>query len=188
MDLSRFPKKVSVKEFERICRRNGDLRFERTKDGELIAMPPADTETGHRNFLLTGELGLWVRQDNTGKGFDSSTGFTLPNGAIRSPDVSWLRRERWNALQPEQKDSFAPICPDFVIELRGAFDELETLKDKMTEYIANGVQLGWLLDPKNRKVYVYQPDMPTEILDNPATVSGEPLLRGFTLELSYIWA
>lgn len=187
LDFGSYLQKMTAKEFAEICQRNPDLRFERTKEGDVIVMPPVQSETGGRNFELVVELGSWARRDGTGKGFDSSTGFTLPNGAVFSPDASWILRERWDALQPAQKRSFAPICPDFVVEIRSATDVLKTLKDKMAEYIANGVQLGWLLDPKKRKVYIYRPGAEVEILDNPAHVSGEPLLHGFVLDLQQIW-
>ncbi len=125
--------------------------------------------------------------DGTGESFDSSAGFTLPNGATRSPDASWIKLERWNALTEEQKASFAPICPDFVIELRSQSDTLSGLQDKMQEYIVNGASLGWLIDRKTRKVYIYRPNQEPEILDNPETVSGDPVLPGFVLRMAKIW-
>lgn len=174
------------KEFERFCAKNRELRIEMTSEGEMIIMLPVVTKGGSRNFLLTSRFGAWVEAHNTGIGFDSSTGFTLPNGAKRSPDVSWMRRQRWEALTSEQKNSFAPICPDFVVELRSGSDRLKTLQKKMEEYIANGAELGWLIDPKKKKVHIYQPNAPVQILDNPSEVSGEPLLTGFVLKLSGI--
>lgn len=174
-------------QFFEFCQINRDLRIERTATGELLIMPPTGTETGGRNFNLIGQLWVWVNQDGTGIGFDSSTGFTLPNGAQRSPDAAWVKLERWNALTPEQQKKFAPICPDFVVELRSASDNLEPLKSKMQEYIDNGALLGWLIDRKNRQVYIYRPEVPVERLDNPASVSGDPLLSGFVLDLSKIW-
>jgi Uma2 family endonuclease len=174
------------KEFERFCAKNRELRIEMTSEGEMIIMLPVITEDGSRNFYLTGRFFVWVEADTTGVGFESSTGFTLPNGAKRSPDVSWIRRERWDALTSEQKKSFAPICPDFVVELRSSTDRLKTLQEKMEEYIANGAGLGWLIDPKKKKVHIYQPNATVQILDNPSEVSGEPLLKGFVLKLSGI--
>lgn len=169
-------------EFERYCAEHADLRIEMDSEGEMIIQLPVVTEGGGRNFHLTGRFHAWVESDNTGVGFDSSTGFTLPNGAKRSPDVSWMRRERWDALPAKQKSKFARICPDFVVELRSKFDRLKTLRNKMEEYMANGAQLGWLIDPIEKKVHIYRPGLPIEILDNPAQISGDPLLKGFVLK------
>jgi Uma2 family endonuclease len=179
--------KLTDDQFFEFCQLNRDLRIERTASGELEIMSPTGTETGGSNFDLAVELGIWVRKDGMGKGFDSSTGFTLPNGAERSPDISWIRLERWNALTPEQQEKFAPICPDFVVELRSPSDSLTTLQNKMQEWIDNGVRLGWLIDRKHRRVYVYRPGVSVECLDNPATVSGGPVLPGFVLDMSKIW-
>lgn len=180
-------KSMSVEQFYEFCLANRDLRIERTASGEVIIMPPAFSDTGNRNIKIAQQLANWADQDGTGETFDSSTGFTLPNGATRSPDASWIKLERWNALTEEQKASFAPICPDFVIELRSKSDTLSGLQDKMQEYIANGTSLGWLIDRKNRKVYIYRPHQALEILDNPETVSGEPELPGFVLRMAKIW-
>jgi Uma2 family endonuclease len=174
-------------QFFEFCQINRDLRIERTATGELLIMPPTGSETGGRNFNLIGQLWAWVNQDGTGIGFDSSTGFTLLNGAERSPDAAWVKLERWNALTPEQQKKFAPICPEFVVELRSPSDNLEPLKTKMQEYIDNGALLGWLIDRKNRQVYIYRPGVAVECLDHPATVSGDPVLPGFVLDLSKIW-
>ena len=174
-------------QFYEFCLANRDLRIERTASGDVVIMPPAFSDTGNRNFNIAAQLGNWTEQDGTGIGFDSSTGFTLTNGATRSPDASWIRLERWNVLTEEQKASFAPICPDFVIELRSASDTLTSLQDNMQEYMANGAVLGWLIDRKNRTVYIYRPDQEPEILDNPETVSGEPELAGFALRMVKIW-
>jgi Uma2 family endonuclease len=178
---------LTDEQFFELCQINRDLRIERTVTGELLIMPPTGTETGGRNFRLNGQLYNWTEQDGTGVGFDSSTGFTLPNGAERSPDAAWVKLERWNALTPEQQKKFAPICPDFVVELRSPSDNLEPLKTKMQEYIDNGALLGWLIDRKNRQVYIYRPGVAVECLDNPATVSGDSVLPGFVLDLSKIW-
>ena len=123
----------------------------------------------------------------TGIGFDSSTGFILRNGAERSPDAAWVKLEKWNRLTPQQQEKFAPICPDFVVELRSLSDKLKPLKTKMQEYIENGALLGLLIDRKKRRVYIYSPGVSVECLDNPATVSGDPVLPGFVLDLSKIW-
>jgi len=178
---------LTDEQFFEFCQINRDLRIERTATGELLIMPPTGSETGGRNFRLNGQLYNWTEQNGTGVGFDSSTGFTLPNGAKVSPDAAWVRLERWNALTPEQQKTFAPICPDFVVELRSASDNLTPLKTKMQEYIDNGALLGWLIDCKKRQVYIYRSGVAVECLDNPATISGESVLPGFVLDLSKIW-
>ncbi|QIZ71676.1 Uma2 family endonuclease [Oxynema aestuarii] len=178
---------MTDQQFFTFCQQNRDYRIERTATGEITIISPTGSETGNRNFDLILQFGIWTKQNQTGIGFDSSTGFTLPNGAIRSSDVAWIKRERWNALTPEQKQTFAPICPDFVVELRSPSDNLKTLQDKLQEYIENGVSLGWLIDRKERKVYIYRPDRAVECLENPATVSAEDILPGFVLNLSTIW-
>jgi Uma2 family endonuclease len=172
--------------FFEFCQANEELRFEITKEGEMLIMSPVSSEGGHRNFNLAVEFGIWVKADGTGVGFDSSTGFTLPNGAQRSPDVSWIRRERWEVIPKKQRKKFAPICPDFVAELRSESDDLKTLKEKMEEYLANGAQLGWLIDPLEKKVYVYRPRARAKVLNRPKTLSGEPLLKGLELDLTGI--
>ncbi|WP_375505131.1 Uma2 family endonuclease [uncultured Nostoc sp.] len=184
-----FPSLVQMtnEQFYEFCQANGDLRIERTANGEVIIMPPAFSDTGNRNFNIAAQLGYWTEQDGTGIGFDSSTGFTLPNGAMRSPDASWIELERWNALTDAQKASFAPICPSFVIELRSSSDRLIKLQDKMQEYIDNGASLGWLIDRQNRKVYVYRPNRELEILENPEAVTDNPELPGFILRMAKIW-
>lgn len=174
-------------QFFEFCQINRDLRIERTANGELLIMPPTGSETGNRNFKLSQQLANWIDTDGTGIGFDSSSGFTLPNGAERSPDAAWIKLERWNALTLEQKKKFAPICPDFVVELRSDSDNLAPLKTKMEEYIDNGASLVFLIDRKNRDIYIYRPGVGVECLKNPATVSGESVLPGFVLDLSKIW-
>ncbi|MGL4375591.1 MAG: Uma2 family endonuclease [Microcoleaceae cyanobacterium] len=174
-------------QFFALCQNNRDYRFERSAKGELIIMPPTGSETGNRNFNLTVQLGIWSQKDGTGIGFDSSAGFTLPNGASRSPDASWMTLEKWQSIPPEKQTKFAPVCPDFVVELRSPSDSLSHLKEKLQEYIDNGASLGLLLDRKNRQVYVYRPQQEVEYLDNPKRVSCEPFLKGFSLELESIW-
>lgn len=188
VDFGGLVEKMSDDDFFQFCSRNRDARIEREENGEIIIMAPTSSETGGMNFELTALLAIWARQDGTGKGFDSSTGFTLPNTAMRSPDASWIRLERWNSLSDEDRSGFARICPDFVIELRSESDSLNKLHEKMAEYIESGASLGWLIDPFQRKVYIYTPDSEVEILDNPAQVSGEPLLKGFLLDLKEIWS
>jgi Uma2 family endonuclease len=184
-----FPSLVQMtnEQFYEFCQANGDLRIERTANGEVIIISAAFSDTGNRNFNIAAQLGNWTEQDGTGIGFDSSTGFTLPNGAMRSPDASWIELERWNTLTDAQKASFAPICPNFVIELRSLSDRLIKLQDKMQEYIDNGALLGWLIDRQNRKVYIYRPNREVEILDNPEAVNGNPELPGFILRMGKIW-
>ena len=150
-------------------------------------MSPTGSKTGWRSARITIQLGIWAERDGTGLVFDSNTGFILPNGAERSPDASWIRRERWDALTPEQQNVFAPICPDFVIELRSPSDSLAETKEKVEEYIANGARLGWLIDPIDRRAYVYGPDRPPVCLENPDSVSADPVLRGFELRLTELW-
>ncbi|MEG4518964.1 Uma2 family endonuclease [Microcoleus sp. AT9b-C5] len=178
---------MTDEQFFAFCQQNRDYRIERNATGEITIMPPTGSETGNRNFDLIVQLGIWTRQNGTGIGFDSSAGFTLPNGAMKSSDAAWIKLEKWQTLTPEQQQKFAPICPDFIIELRSPSDNLQPLKDKLQEYINNGVSLGWLIDRKNRKVYIYRPNSEVECLDNPATLSGESILPEFVLQLSTIW-
>ncbi|GAP95268.1 Uma2 family endonuclease [Leptolyngbya sp. NIES-2104] len=178
---------MSNEQFYEFCQANRDLRIERSAKGELIIMPPAFSDTGNRNMRISQQVANWADEDGTGEAFDSSSGFTLPNGATRSPDASWIRSERWNALTDEQKASFAPICPDFVIELRSSSDTLTGLQAKMQEYIENGAVLGFLIDRKNSTVHVYRPNHTPEIPEKPETVSGEPELPGFVLRMAKIW-
>ena len=178
---------ISDEHFERICRKNPDFQIEQTAAGELIIMPPTLPDTGWRNSDLNTDVNVWNRKSKSGIVFDSSTYFTLPNGARRSPNVTWIKREKWEQFTEEQRKKVSRIVPDFVIELRSSSDSLKTLQNKMEEYIENGVSLGWLIDPKNKKVYVYRANGETKILDNPKTVSGEDVLNGFELNVREIW-
>ncbi|MDB9315555.1 Uma2 family endonuclease [Spirulina sp. CS-785/01] len=179
---------VTLEQFAALAATNRDLRLERTPQGELIVNPPTGWQTGKRNWSLAGELYLWWRNmGERGEAFDSSTGFILPNGAIRSPDGSWVSPERWARLTPEQKGTFAQICPDFVVELRSESDTLPSLQAKMREYQANGTTLGWLIDPQQKRVEIYRLGKAVEALENPVEVSGEAVLPGFTLELRRVW-
>ena len=187
LEFGSFLKQMSDEEFFDFCQRNRDWRIERTKEGDIIIMPPTGAKSGGRNFNLIVRFGIWAEQDGSGKGFDSSTGFRLPNGATRSPDLAWVRNERWEALTEEEQTEFAPLCPDFVVELRSATDSVSRLQDKMKEYMENGAELGWLIDPAERKVYVYRKSSPVETLDDPQRVSGEPTLRGFSLDMHTLW-
>jgi Uma2 family endonuclease len=184
-----FPlvQQMTTAEFYEFCLANRDLRIERTASGDVIVMSPAFSDTGNRNMKIAYQVANWAEQDGTGETFDSSAGFTLPNGATRSPDAAWIKLERWNALTENQKASFAPICPDFVIELRSSSDRLTTLQDKMQEYIDNGALLGFLIDRKNRTVHIYRPHQTPQILENPEAVEGSPELPGFVLTMAKIW-
>jgi Uma2 family endonuclease len=180
--------RLSDDEFYRFCQLHRDLRFERTRDGDLIVMPPTGGKTGRRNTSLTAQLATWSELDGSGVAFDSSTGFRLPLGGDRSPDASWVRRGRWEALTSEEREQFPPLAPDFVVELRSKSDSVDDLKVKMREYVRNGVRLGWLIDPYSRTVWVYRPKRRVERLDAPSTLSGDPELLGFELRLDQIWA
>ena len=179
--------RMNKEEFFQFCQLNPELRIERTSEGDIIVMAPTGGKTGRQNAKLIARVTNWAEQDGTGQVFDSSTVFSLPNGGDRSPDVSWVRNERWNALSPREQEQFPPLCPDFVVELRSRTDSLKSLKAKMEEYIANGAQLGWLIDPLERKVHVYRVGITAEILNDPETVSGETLLNGFVLEVRSLW-
>jgi Uma2 family endonuclease len=187
LKLSVRATQLTEEQFVRLCQENRDFRFELTAQKELVIMPPTGSETGWRNNEISYFLTAWTKQKGTGLAFGSSAGFTLPNGAIRSPDASWVRRERWEALTKEQRRGFAPLCPDFVIELRSPSDQLSPLQEKMQEYIDNGARLGWLIDPLEKRVYVYRPDQPVESLDNPTTLSGDPVLPEFVLSVQELW-
>jgi len=178
---------ITPEEFEELCSRNRKLRLELTSTGELIIMPPTGYETGVRNANLTYQLVAWTKEDGSGICFDSSAGFVLPNGAVRSPDASWIKREKMELLTKEQKERFGRFCPDFVVELRSPSDRLSQVRAKMVEYMENGASLGWLIDPVERRVYVYQRNREVVVLENPQTVSGEPLLPGFTLNVTELW-
>lgn len=171
-------------QFYELCRRNQTFRFERTQTGELIVMPPVGGESGRREADFITDLGIWNRQTNLGVVFSSSTVFKLPNGANRSPDAAWIQRQRWEALTPIQRRKFPAIVPDFVIELRSATDSLQDLQNKMQEYLDNGVQLGWLINPQDQTVEVYRFSRPVEVLNLPIDLSGEATLPGFVLKLN----
>ncbi|AFZ14175.1 protein of unknown function DUF820 [Crinalium epipsammum PCC 9333] len=177
---------LTDEQFFELCQNNRDYQFERTASGELIIMPPTGSETGRRNIKITAQLENWSSQNNLGVAFDSSTGFKLPNGADRSPDASWVKKERWEALTPEQQARFAPLCPDFVVELCSPSDSIEKVRAKMSEYIENGARLGWMLDRKNQQVEIYRPNQEVEILQSPTTLSCEDVLLGFVLNLKDI--
>jgi Uma2 family endonuclease len=177
---------LSDEAFYQICQANPELKFERTAAGELVVMSPTGGETGDRNRRITQRLGNWTDEDNTGLAFDSSTCFRLPNGAERSPDAAWISLKRWQSLTKDERAGFPPLAPDFVLELRSPSDSLKALESKMQEYIDNGVRLGWLIDPQNRRVHIYRPHQPVEIVQSPSCLSGEDVLAGFILNLDKI--
>lgn len=179
--------RLTHQQFQQICRDNPDLRLELTSSGGLIVMPPAGSRTGHRNANLTQQLVAWAKKDGTGMAFDSSAGFTLPDESILSPDASWVIRERWEVLTEDEREGFAPLCPDFVIELRSRWNTLKAQQDKMQEYLNNGTQLAWFIDPRNRCNYIYRQGEEVEVLTDAATVSADPILPGFELQLTELW-
>ena len=179
--------RCTEEQFRELVKFNPDLRWELTAQGEVIVMAPTGSETGNYNFELNTDLGTWNRQQKMGKAFDSSAGFRLPNGAIRSPDLAWIAQERWEQLSPEQRRQFAPICPDFVLELVSPSDDLATVQAKMQEYLENGCRLGWLVNPETRSVTIYRPNVAPEIVTFDVVLSGEDVLPGFTVDLRHIF-
>ena len=178
---------ITQEQFKKIATANRDLRLEKNAQGQLIIMPPTGGSTGKKNFYLAGQLFVWNESSQLGVAFDSSTAFHLPNGANRSPDVAWIRKEKWEQLTPDQQDDFAPICPDFVIELRSKTDSLKPLREKMQEYIQNGLTLGWLIDPKGKTVEIYRRNREVEILQHPISLSGEDILPNFVMDLQQVF-
>ena len=193
MEAMTIPKgfKVTPEQFEQLAQAEQLARMELTKDGELIVMSPTGGEAGRKNRRLTQQIGIWTERDGTGEAFDSSTVFVLPNGARRSPDVSWIKLERWNTLTLKERQGFPPLAPDFVIELVSPSDvknqRYEDLQAKMQEYLDNGVRLGWLIEPEAKTVEIYRVGQQVEILNNPQTLSGEDVLPGLILDLSEIF-
>ncbi|MBR8833451.1 MAG: Uma2 family endonuclease [Stigonema ocellatum SAG 48.90 = DSM 106950] len=175
---------LTDEQFYELCQNNRELKFERTAQGELMIMSPVGGESGNREADLIIDLGIWNRQTRLGYTFSSSTIFQLPNGADRSPDAAWIERERWEALTPEQRRKFPPIAPNFVIELRSATDDLDTLRQKMREYMDAGVQLAWLINPQQQQVEIYCQGQNVEVRNLPTQLSGEDVLPGFSLSLS----
>jgi Uma2 family endonuclease len=181
---------LTEEQFFYLCQINRELRIERTKEGDLILMSPPDEATGWRSVEIGFALGNWATQTPEGQAgvvFDPATGFILPNGAMRVPSAAWVKRSRFETISSKQKEQFLPVCPDFVIELRSSSDTLDDLQAKMVEYLENGIQLGWLIDPKHKLVYIYRPGKQVECLDTPETVSGDPELPGFILNVQDIW-
>jgi len=184
-----FPPSLQLanEQFFDFCQVNRELRIERTASGDYEIMAPTGGQTSCRNSRLTMLLTIWAEQEGSGVVFDSMGGFILPNGAMRSPDASWVKRERLVKLTPEQKQGFLPLCPDFIIELRSPSDSIKSLQDKMQEYRENGASLGWLIDPKDRRVFIYQPAKEVIIQDSPEFLTADDVLTGFRLDLKKIW-
>jgi Uma2 family endonuclease len=180
--------KVTQEQFEELAAANRDVRLERTATGELIIAPPTGGNTGKRNIDIAFQLHGWNRQTKLGVAFDSSTAFRLLNGADRSPDAAWVSQEKWDALTPEQQETFPPLCPDFLIELRSKSDTMEPLRKKMQEYLENGLRLGWLIDAKNKRIEIYRANQEVEVLESPANLSGEDVLPGFVLDLQVVFS
>ena len=181
------PLTLTDEQFESLARNHPDLNIELSAEGELIIVAPTLPYTGGQNADLIYFLTAWARSDKTGKVFDSNSLFTFPNGAKRAPDAAWILKERWDGISESEKKKFSRLVPDFVVELRSGSDSLNTLKRKMTEYISNGVRLGWLIDPSEKKVHVYRANGDVAILDDPESVSGEDVLIGFELNVREIW-
>ncbi len=171
----------------RISSLNPDLRLERTSEGDLVIIAPEGGWSGKRSAEILGQLWLWNERTGTGVVFGSSAGFRLPNGAVRAPDVAWVRKDRLEALSPQEREGFLPLCPDLVVEIRSPTDSLPDLQAKMEEYLSCGAQLGWLVDPFDRRVHVYRPGRPSEVLESPDTLPADPVLPGFTLDLRRVW-
>ena len=178
---------LTDRQFAEFCSLNRDLHIERTATGELEIMAPAFSETGNRHSKIAYQLEGWTRRDGSGMAFAPPAGFTLPNDAIREPDASWISQSRLEALTPEQRSGFFHICPDFVVELRSDTDRLSALQAKMQEYMDNGARLGWLIDPRNKRVYAYRPEAEVEVMENHESVSADPALPGFVLDLTEVW-
>lgn len=185
--LGEFLKPFGNDEFLRLSRENQDVQIESDKNGDLIIMPGTGGLTGNRNSKIIARLVIWAEKDGTGAAFDSDTIFQLPNKARRIPDASWIKNEKWHSLSDEEKEKILPFAPDFAVELRSPTDALEDLQAKMREYAENGTSLGWLIDPPNKRVFIYRPDTEVEILENPSEISGAPLLPNFKLDLREIW-
>lgn len=178
---------LTEEQFFELCQINELIRFERNADGSLLLMPLVGGLTSNLNANLSAQLGMWNRDESLGIAFGSSVGFILPNGAMRSPNLAWLKRDKWDALTQEEKDKFPPVCPDFVVELRSQTDCLKRLQNKMCEYLDNGARLGWLIDLETQQVEIYCPGQEVEVLESPASLSGENVLPGFVMNLESIW-
>jgi Uma2 family endonuclease len=178
---------MTQEQFFHFCQQNSEIRFERTAQGELIIMAPSGGETGARNLAVAAQLYFWAQKDGTGTAYDSSAGFVLPKGANRAPDASWILKSRLSNLTSEEKEKFIPLCPNFVVEVMSPTDSLTATKKKMEEYVDNGANLGWLIYPKKKQVFIYRPGKVVEVLDNPLTLPADPELPGFVLDLEPVW-
>ena len=183
----RFERPMTDEELMRFCAANEVVRVERDANGELILMSPSGSETGRTNSELIYQLVAWARETNSGATFDSNAGFTLPDGSMRSPDAAWIAWPRWNALSKEEQEGLAPICPEFVIELRSPSDSLAELQAKMRLWVANGVEVAWLVDPSRKAVEVYRPGREAEVVAGGSAVEGAGPVAGFVLELGRVW-
>jgi Uma2 family endonuclease len=183
----RFERPMTDEELMRFCAANEMVRVERDTNGELILMSPSGSGTGRTNSELIYQLAAWARETNSGATFDSNAGFTLPDGSMRSPDAAWIAWPRWNALSKEEQEGFAPICPEFVIELRSPSDSLAELQAKMRLWVANGAEVAWLVDPARKTVEVYRPGREVEVLEDGSVVEGDGPVAGFVLELGTVW-
>lgn len=179
---------LTDEQFYQLCQENQDVQLERNAKGEIIVMHPSGGETSKKNSVLNLQVGLWNEQTQLGEVFDSNGGFSLPKGGDRAPDLAWVKKERWDSLTPEQKEKFIPLCPDFLIELLSPSDSLKKTQEKMQEYLDNGLRLGWLINRKTQQVEIYRQGQDVEILESPATLSGEDVLPGFVLNLQKIWS
>ena len=187
LNLKPLANKITVEHFEQLCQLNPELKLETNYQGELIIMSPTGYETGKNNADLLIQLGIWNRQNQLGIVCDSSTGFIFPNGAIRSPDVSWIAQARVAQFSKEEKAKFLPLTPDFVLELMSPSDQLKTTQAKMREYRDNGVKLGWLINPQAKQVEIYRLGKPVEVVNKPSSLSGGEILPNFVIELDFIW-
>ena len=187
INISAFTEKISDRDLEKLCRDNPDNRFEITKEGKLIVMSPTGSESGKLNMSLAAQVSNWNNQNKLGVVFDSSTGFKLSNDAVRSPDVSWVEKAKWDSLSKQQQKRFAPVDPDFVIELMSPTDDITELQAKMAEYISCGAKLGWLINPDEKQVEIYRNGRDKQVLDNPQTLSGEDILPNLTVDLAEIF-
>ncbi len=178
---------MTDQQFADFCAEHPDLFFEMTSEGELIVMPPNFSVTSLQKHEILGQLGRWASQDGRGFVIESSGGYVLPSGARRSPDASWTPKHLVRALPPESREGYWHLCPAFVIELRSKSDRLPVLREKMREYLANGAQLGWLIDPLTRTVEVYRPGCEPVVLGTLEAIPGDGPVAGFTLDLRPVW-
>lgn len=178
---------MSDEELMRFSAANESVRVERDANGEILVMTPAGSKTSKMNSRITRFLDAWAEEDGRGVAFDSNGGFTLPDGSMRAPDAAWVELKKWESLSAEDQARYAPICPDFVIELRSQSDSLPELEAKMKQWIANGTKVAWLIDPEQRTVSIYRPDDQPEVLVHPSSVQGDGIVAGFELVMARIW-